>query len=533
MLLTLAFFFALASSVRIVTLTEVVSTPTTSGSTITTSGGGSGYIPFSGIGHRLGGDRPQSQSRLLEIGTHRVVAEVVQHSDTVTNTLAQTAFQETVGVCTRASDCATATLSHFPQLGASGTANQAARQVVENIATTQANSVLGTVIDYAGPAVAIVSTGYELTQHEPDDYGGMATTLVKGFARFKVAAAAGSACASAAAPSAAINPILPALAGVFCAVTGSVATNVAIDTAASLVTSSVQASSVPSDGAPYDLDPAEWRPSSWTLASSAYRNALQRAEWVYDVVRTNEDPVVRARHMIDYIIRDNPRPENPLQPSQNAQLLLRAFVADGRIANPGDMTNSQWLSLLGNGDSLYHNVEDRTRPDQIERARSIADSLIRSGQRVVTLMDGHGRMVYNILCQLRARGENVDDYEFDIYDLDDDVNAWHARFLPASTSVHAVNIFRSRTPLRGIVYLNFCGIGSFVDETRRVMERLVGQGQHVFISFSQRGASPRGDTPLSAFIADTARMMNGPVNGISAQQVSRHDLFFTYRYWRA
>jgi hypothetical protein len=158
---------------------------------------------------------------------------------------------------------------------------------------------------------------------------------------------------------------------------------------------------------------------------------------------------------------------------------------------------------------------------------------MQTGERIVTLMDGHGRIIYNILRELQRRGRNVDEYEFDIYDLDDNVNAWHARFLPASTSVHAVNIFRSRTRLRGLVYLNFCGIGSFVDETRRVMESLVGRGQHVFISFSQRGASPRGDTPLSALILDTTRMMTSPVKGISAQQVSRHDLFFTYKYYRA
>ena len=532
MLLILAFFFGLASSARIATFTEVVSSSTSSGS-------GSSFVPFSGTGHRLGGDRPQSQSRLLDLGGQRVVNEIVQRSETVTNTLTQTVFQETAGVCLRGSECATATLKHFPQLGVSGTATEAARQVGQDIATSQANSAMGTIFEHAGPALAVLSTGYELSQHESDDYGGIAKTIFKGFARFKLAAAAGSACASATASTAPLTPfapgLIPAVSGILCAVTTSVATDKAVDATANLVTSSVQASSVPSDGASSssDLDPVEWRPSRGTLASNAYRNALQRAEWVYEIARTNDDAIVRTRHMIDYIIRDNPRGENPLQPSQNAQLLLRAFVMDGRIENPGDMTNSQWLNLMDNGDLLYHNIEERTRPDQIERANAIVDSLIQSGERVVTLMDGHGRIIYYILRELQRRNRNVDDYEFDIYDLDDDVNAWHARFLPVSTSVHAVNIFRSRTRLRGLVYLNFCGIGSFVDDTRQVMERLVGRGQHVFISFSQRGASPRGDTPLSAFIRDTTRMMTSPVNGISAQQVSRHDLFFTYKYYRA
>ena len=281
-----------------------------------------------------------------------------------------------------------------------------------------------------------------------------------------------------------------------------------------------------------DLDPLEWRPDAYLLSTKPYLAALQRANWVWnDVIKPgNEDPLVRTHNMIHWIIGDNPREGNSLQPSRNAQLLLRQFMIDGSILNPGVMTNTAWLSLLGNGDVLYQHVDADARADQVVRAKAIVATLLETNQHVVTLMDGHGRIIYNILRELQLRGQSIDAYEFDICDLDDDVNAWHARFLPASTIVCAENIFESEE-LRGLVYLNFCGIGDYVASAAKMMKSMVDSNRHIFISFSTRGVSPYGDTPISAFIVNTNQMILGPVSGISAALVSQHRIFYTVHYF--
>lgn len=518
-----------------------------------------GFQAFTGTGHRLGGDRTQAQSRLLELGVQRAAQQVIQRSDTVATTLAQNVFQETAGVCTRTSSCAAATLQHFPSIGASGTTSQAAQQVVQNIAITETNSAIGRVLSNAGPIIATGVATYEVVGNlREGDYTGAVTSATGAFASYHAAAAAGAACATWAAPSAALNPLLPALAGFACAVTSGFATRTAVNAAASVVTTSVLASSnsgasLPELPAPAPVElpapaPVElpalvvepvndavddiWEPTADQLSNASYLEALRRAEIFLE--ENNRGELNRtSRRLINFIINDNIREGNALQPSQHSHMLLRHFVNSGQIVNPGNMSNSEWMNLMGNGRSLFRSVLNSTREDQFLRARSIAQTLIETGENTVSLMDGHGRIIYLILWHLRNQGMNIDDYRFQIFDLDHDVNAWHARFLPTSVTVLPQDIFADRAELQGVVYFNFCGIGDFVGQTRGAIRRLVRQGRVVYLSFSRRGINPQGETSLARFYRRIIRRTIRPVDGMSAEFVSSHGTFPTYKFFQS
>jgi hypothetical protein len=581
------FFAIFANAINVATLTSSTSTATTASvtsevSAATTSVTGSAdFVAFSGQGNRLGGDRSLAEVRLLQIAAHRAAQQVIQRSDTVATSLAHSVFQETAGVCTRTSSCAAATLQHFPSIGASGTTSQAVQEVVQNIAISHTSSVIGRVLSNAGPIIATGIASYEIAGNLRDgDYSGAATTATRSFASYHAAAAAGAACATWAAPSAVLSPVLPILAAAGCAISTGVATSRAVDATVSLVSSRVLASSVSNDGAsvlpvpvelpapvpvelpapvPVELpDPvpvelpapvpveqlalvvepvnhevdAMWQPTAAQLSNPSYLEALRRAEIYLEEYNMGE--IVRtSRRLINFIINDNLRDGNSLQPSEHSHMLLRHFVNSGQIINPRSLSNSEWMNLMGDGNGLFRNVLGSTREDQFLRARSIAQTLIETGNRTVSLMDGHGRIIYLILWHLRNQGVNIDDYRFQIFDLDNDVNAWHARFLPTSVTVLPQDIFANRAELQGVVYFNFCGIGDFVSQTRRTITDLVGQGRSVYLSFSRRGINHEGDTPLACFYRRIIRSLSHPVGEMRGKFVSSHGTFPTYKFFKS
>jgi hypothetical protein len=572
---------------RTLTESSIPTEQVTNTITSTVSSTSSSFVPFSGTGHQLGGERTHSESRLLEVGVQRIAQEVIQRSNTVSSSIVQNVFQETVGVCTRSSSCASTTLQNFPSIGLSGTNNQAAQQVLQNIAIQETNSVIGRVLDNAGPIIATSIAGYEIIGNLIEgDYTAAATTATRSLATYQASIAAATACASWTAPSAIINPAIPAISSVLCAITSSAITGRIVDTTASFVTSGtitntiveppidtsnnsdnsslnpiVETTTVTSSDIEnvvtnsnqliinnteifFDNTPLinfgtitnniidRWEPTNEQLSSSSYLSSLRQAE-IFLITNTDENIRITTRTLLDHIINENLREENTLQPSENSQLLLRHFVNSGTILNPRTMTNRQWLNLLGNGNILFRSFQHSTINDQENRARSIAESLINSGETTVTLMDGHGRIVYLILYNLREMGQDVNNYRFRIFDIDDNVNAWHERFLPQSVTIHPHDIFAYNYLLEGIVYFNFCGIRMFARSTILAIQRLVGQGRIVYLSFSRRGIDPDDNTFLSKFYRFIIRCSNHPVRGINSEFISQHGLFPTYRFFNS
>jgi len=255
----------------------------------------------------------------------------------------------------------------------------------------------------------------------------------------------------------------------------------------------------------------------------------------------DDDAITRG--MLTHIINEYPRSGNHLQPSENQHLLLSELVDTGRIYNPHSLTNSEWLEIVGDGSMLFDMVTPDAHADIVERASAVVNTLINTNESHVTLMDGHGRVVYQILADLKERGCNVDEFTFWIYDLDYDVNAWHEIFLPSSVESFHDDIFCSgentlRAPeeLPGVVYLNFCGIGGCVEQTIDMVSCLVRQRMRpVMVSYSTRGMSQDRVTGLRDFHNKTCKMTRRAKNKMCAQFISEHGRgsahFVTYGFY--
>jgi len=92
--------------------------------------------------------------------------------------------------------------------------------------------------------------------------------------------------------------------------------------------------------------------------------------------------------LIGHIMRSFTNQSNSLQPNLFQANLLDFWVQVGIILNPGEMTNSQWLDFVGNGEFLYSvtSTADIVE-DHITRARAIVEELFETEQHHVTLMD--------------------------------------------------------------------------------------------------------------------------------------------------
>ncbi len=246
-----------------------------------------------------------------------------------------------------------------------------------------------------------------------------------------------------------------------------------------------------------------------------------------------EDEDAVNRGILGHIINEYPRAGNRLQPSETQHQLVRELVESGRIYTLRNLTNSEWLDIIGDGSILFSLVTPEAREDIEYRACAVVNALCNSGETNVTLMDGHGRIVYQIMAEMRARGcsdEDLDRYTFTLYDLDEDVHAWHDTFMPSGvTAVHDdilcsdVNTLRDPDELPGVVYLNFCGIGDCVEQTRDMVSALVRtHRRHVLVSYSIRGVSRERITGLRDFHRQTHRMTTRPNRGMCSQFISEH-----------
>lgn len=259
-----------------------------------------------------------------------------------------------------------------------------------------------------------------------------------------------------------------------------------------------------------------------------------------DEYPADSDAVMRG--LLEHIIHTYTREDgNHLQPSETQHQLVTHFVEEGIIYEPFNLSNSEWLDIMGDGSMLFSIVSDETREDIECRASAVVNALINTEQTHVTLLDGHGRVVYQILAELHNRGFGVDDYTFTLYDLDGDVHEWHRVFMPSSvTSYHddimcsGRNRLRSLADLPGVVYLNFCGIADCVEQTRDMIHAITNAGRCIMVSYSTRGMSRERNTAFRSFHKMVLSMQHARKNRPVAQFISEHgqgsNCFCTYAF---
>lgn len=226
-------------------------------------------------------------------------------------------------------------------------------------------------------------------------------------------------------------------------------------------------------------------------------------------------------------------------PSRNAQLLLRHLILNGIIQDLHQLTNSQWMEIIGDGSILYETCGvSNLYEDHVQRAKELVNSLVMTGSNVLALMDGHGRIIWQVLIELKTRGLNINAYRFQIYDIDDDVNAWHYRFLPASCEIIPEDILiQSNYPQ--VVYFNFCGLShifpsdyflNHIQFIKRIKDIVTGSDADLYLSGSIRGVT--GRKPLYKLwryignLADNTKILDG----VDVNLLSHRGNFFTYEF---
>jgi hypothetical protein len=185
---------------------------------------------------------------------------------------------------------------------------------------------------------------------------------------------------------------------------------------------------------------------------------------------------------------------NRFQPKKRQVTVLRNTLATVRVSHPSlvpfsyrGLSNRQWLNSFRANPFLYWGLDEVTIRDEEARALAIVEELCRTGQRHVTMMDGHGRMLHKILsCIQECVPAILDEVTFSIIDLDRTVHAWHELFFPSSVQNFCANLFDVPEMLTGIVYLNFCSIGGSAERLIGEIRRLTENGQSVMLSYTTR-----------------------------------------------
>jgi len=385
------------------------------------------------------------------------------------------------GVCTGGA-AGTSSATAAVAAAQAATAEAAAASSAASGAATSSSSALSSSLQYVGPAVAIAVT---------------APTVINDLREGNVAAAAGHTAVAAASYQASVSaaaacvPFFPPFGSIFCAVAAGATTSI-------LGNMAVDAATIPAIPHPTPLAEPIRTPAAPIRTPAA-------------PIRTYTAPIFTPREIatrLTEILNIPPPPQengdagNRFQPSQLQVDRLRIEIETGLLPRFNTLTNTQWLEANeGRGQGTDNPLFDGLRIDEIEdqvlRANSIAAEMVRTNDYRVTILDGHGRIIFLILRALRELNpEMVDRARFTIIDITRSVDQWHRLFLPASTTCYEDDFFGDITRLTGIVYVNFCSIGPFASAFVRTIRELSQRGQTVFVSYSTRGITTHGSMRL-------------------------------------
>ena len=191
---------------------------------------------------------------------------------------------------------------------------------------------------------------------------------------------------------------------------------------------------------------------------------------------------------MEYIF-ENMRVGNALQPSQEQVDKLIEYKTYNGLDN-SRMTNNVWLRAFNHG-LLFDDCPEKIQ-DQEYRAKIIVDNLLKYDLKKLVLFDGHGRMYWCILNDLKTRGLNIDDYHFYFYEIDKETHYWHNEYFPLRNCCNIFeNIFESSNIFsNAFYYLNFCGIGNCHNELYEFLKTMIND-LPVLMSCSRRSTNHR------------------------------------------
>ena len=232
-------------------------------------------------------------------------------------------------------------------------------------------------------------------------------------------------------------------------------------------------------------------------------------------------------------------------PNQTQVDLLNTQIDSG-LNNPGKLSNRQWHDQLWaqDGGVLFqhprHIHVQQILHDQIVRANAIVQRMIERQFTSIYMMDGHGRFLLCFIHALIEAGQDPDEYDINIIDIDPYAHRWHELFFP-NVSVSPNNILTLLSesinfaenmeedgdielpnPETTFFYLNFCSIGESVttfgiDEFIDLM-RLYHRLNNTMLSFTVRAMTNNGEigimvrdviAPMWTFVSNRGMFFSG------------------------
>ena len=174
---------------------------------------------------------------------------------------------------------------------------------------------------------------------------------------------------------------------------------------------------------------------------------------------------------------------NPFQPSKVELDLLKSSPINLNI------TIDEWYNsfkYIFNRDGLMYNFLSyplESWDDHRKKAIAFVDKF-NEDTKTIRFLDGHGRFFYHIVRAMKEKDLCLNDYNFEVYDLDDTTYEWHKEFFPIEIDNFKEDILKAEVDKSVAVFLNFCGLGN-----KDILIEYISENQKIiplFITFSQR-----------------------------------------------
>lgn len=189
--------------------------------------------------------------------------------------------------------------------------------------------------------------------------------------------------------------------------------------------------------------------------------------------------------------RRSPR-YNPLSKHQKMAEIMREACSHNENSNPLKPSSGQVMKLIKCGynfndmtiETWYHFLKENLLIDQLFtvrggstkkvsltiRCQKLAKMLANSdgSMKHCYMMDGHGRTLFMLVEALLLSGISFEEMEGKIHvvDIDEYSHQWHMHAFPKGIDSIQSNIFHLEIPKSAILYLNFCGIGGCIEQTK-------------------------------------------------------------------
>jgi len=162
---------------------------------------------------------------------------------------------------------------------------------------------------------------------------------------------------------------------------------------------------------------------------------------------------------------------------------------------PENMTAKEWLKKCEDKDIQDLMFFQDVSKDQRMRSLHIAETFWMDDYQILVMLDGHGRMLYQILRDLEQHQVDIDAITVYIVELDPITHLWHEIFFPKNVIsmngniLELLNLHIKNDPMNTacvLPYLNFCGLHNQQRRVWNLLECWRGKGDF-FLSFSLMG----------------------------------------------